>query len=477
MEWALDCKATTVNGYVFVREWSPPAPPPEVLERSAWRVWQENYVPFIRHTCEELRGRDYDKLSAERLHDSLKDALQVVAAAFRLSMLVISANLAPTLELVAFCESKLAEEGPALAAGVLQGFRNETASADLGLGELAELAQRYDGLAACLIEGRFGDIISTEPGGEEFSAGFRDFLSEYGWRSEGFFHPETTTWNEEPEKALALVARYVAAPELSPTRAIARAAVKRKEIVGSIDARLNPDQRPLFQQLVAAAQLHVPVSESRSHWQATLIGSLRVPIVALGRKLVASGVLREANDVFFLKADQVAATVRSKQPCVEEVSRNKAELERWRALAPPPFIGAAPNSEQLPPEVAAVFRHFFGVGSADRQNNVLHGQGASRGIARGRVRILKDLSEAHKLQKGEILVCQTTSPLWTPLFSVAAAVVTDSGGVLSHSAICAREHAVPCVVATQVATSTLTDGSVVTIDGTKGTVTIEDETG
>jgi rifampicin phosphotransferase len=70
-------------------------------------------------------------------------------------------------------------------------------------------------------------------------------------------------------------------------------------------------------------------------------------------------------------------------------------------------------------------------------------------------------------------VCRTTAPPWTPLFAIAGAVVTDSGGVLSHSAICAREYAIPCVVATQVGTQVIVDGSTITVDGTKGTVLIE----
>ncbi len=66
-----------------------------------------------------------------------------------------------------------------------------------------------------------------------------------------------------------------------------------------------------------------------------------------------------------------------------------------------------------------------------------------------------------------------TAPPWTPLFAIAAAVVTDTGGVLSHSAICAREYAIPCVVATQVATQMIKDGSTITVDGTKGVVQID----
>jgi rifampicin phosphotransferase len=116
---------------------------------------------------------------------------------------------------------------------------------------------------------------------------------------------------------------------------------------------------------------------------------------------------------------------------------------------------------------------FFGAGMPEVEGQEIKGQAASKGIARGRARVIRRLSEAEKLQQGEILVCQTTAPPWTPLFAIAAGVVTDTGGVLSHSAICAREYAIPCVVATQIATRIIQDGALITVDGSRGVVRIE----
>jgi pyruvate,water dikinase len=127
----------------------------------------------------------------------------------------------------------------------------------------------------------------------------------------------------------------------------------------------------------------------------------------------------------------------------------------------------------MPPEMQAMALLFFGAGAPDVQGSQIKGQAASKGVVRARARVIHSLAEADRLQAGEVLVCTTTAPPWTPLFAIAAAVVTDSGGVLSHSAICAREYAIPCVVATQVATHVIQDGAMVTVDGTKGTVTIE----
>src|SRR5204862_335686 len=105
---------------------------------------------------------------------------------------------------------------------------------------------------------------------------------------------------------------------------------------------------------------------------------------------------------------------------------------------------------------------------------VLKGNGASKGQARGRARVVRSLTEAEALQPDDVLVCRATSPPWTPLFAVAAAVVTETGGVLSHSAICAREYAIPCVVGLQGAMAKIPEGAIISVDGTRGTVTIEE---
>ena len=80
--------------------------------------------------------------------------------------------------------------------------------------------------------------------------------------------------------------------------------------------------------------------------------------------------------------------------------------------------------------------------------------------------------EFDKLQRGEILVCPHTDPEWTPLFTLAAGVVVDTGGILSHAAIVAREYGIPAVLAAGDATKKLRDGDSVLVDGTAGTVTV-----
>ena len=120
-----------------------------------------------------------------------------------------------------------------------------------------------------------------------------------------------------------------------------------------------------------------------------------------------------------------------------------------------------------------MMRFFGGQPEAAQAPNQIKGNAGSRGIARGVARVARTLDEAKSLQPGEILVAVTTMPAWTPLFGTAAALVTETGGPLSHGAIVAREYGIPAVVGAPDATRAIRSGQIISVDGSTGTVTIE----
>ena len=98
------------------------------------------------------------------------------------------------------------------------------------------------------------------------------------------------------------------------------------------------------------------------------------------------------------------------------------------------------------------------------------GAAASPGRATGLVRVIRDPANATALQPGDVLVAPLTAPAWTPLFAIAAAVVTDIGSPMAHASIIAREYGIPAVVGCGDATLRLKDGQRVTVNGTAGVV-------
>ncbi len=106
--------------------------------------------------------------------------------------------------------------------------------------------------------------------------------------------------------------------------------------------------------------------------------------------------------------------------------------------------------------------------------NGLTGTAAAPGTYTGPVRVVRGDQDFSKLRYGDVLVAPITTPAWTVLFSQAGALVTDTGGLLSHAAVIAREYGIPAVVATGAATDRLEDGQIVTVDGSSGTIHVVD---
>ena len=465
-------RSVFVNGYSYTLNAMPPPPTPEVIQRGPFDVWEQDYVPRIRAACKQMRTRDYEGMSAPELAGSLESIIGEAVDAFRYTMVVVYAFMGPTFQLVDFFEKKLGEDGGPLLATLLQGTNNRTSAAGAGLAGLARTAAGLPEVSSALRDGRYDDLERVE-GGKQFLSRLREYLDEFGWQAESWGLPHIPTWAEDPHTPLLLIARYLDDPNLSPDAAIQRSQHEHDEAMRELESRLSGHELAEMKARLAACEGHVPISEGRATWQLTIIGSVRVPLLALGRKLVQAGALDDPNDVFFFDMEELKKAALGPSPSYKETAAaRKADLARWEQLDPPPFLGAPPA--EPPPELQPLLSKFWGLGvEPSKQKNVINGNAASRGSARGRARVIFDLSHADRLQEGDVLVCPTTAPPWTPLFALAAAVVTDTGGILSHSAICAREYGIPCVAGTQVGTSQIPDGAMVTVDGAEGIVRIE----
>lgn len=469
----MSSETVIVNDYAFSTPPSPAPPTPAILERGVADVWTKDLQPPIGAWARAVRSADYARMDLAHLGDAVAEAMESGVKTFGNTMIPITGFMGPTFAMVAFLQETLGADGPRLAAALLQGQENGTAAAGTGISIVVDAAKARPGVVEALRGGRF-DTIRTVEGGAEFGKVLDDYLADFGWRAETWGQMERPTWAEDPAPLLGLIARYLDDAAGGPGGAIGRASEQRDAALREIESRLNTEQLAHLHRLLDAASAHVPVSEGRALWQLITLGSLRVPVVALGRELVKAGALSDPSDAFFLntaelKAQSLAPSVATK----DLVAKRRADHERWERLSPPPFIGAPLDLSQLPPEMVPLVTLFFGAAPPVVEGRDIRGQGASRGVVTGRARVIRDLADGERLQKGEILVCQTTSPPWTPLFAIAGAVVTDSGGVLSHSAICAREYGIPCVVATQVATHMIQDGAMITVDGAAGVVRME----
>jgi len=158
----------------------------------------------------------------------------------------------------------------------------------------------------------------------------------------------------------------------------------------------------------------------------------------------------------------------------EQTRQRRASVEEAARIVPPDHLGE-PTPANPDPFFIAVVDKMLGLLPVEPSSDpsIITGVAASPGTAQGTAKVVRSLVEASKLQQGDIMVCEMTVPTWVPLFATVSAIVADSGGVLCHCAIVAREFGLPAVVGTHVGTHVLRDGMTVTVDGTRGIVRID----
>ncbi|MGZ4674702.1 MAG: PEP-utilizing enzyme, partial [Ilumatobacteraceae bacterium] len=162
------------------------------------------------------------------------------------------------------------------------------------------------------------------------------------------------------------------------------------------------------------------------------------------------------------------------------VAQRKSSVAAAAAASPPGAVGTPPPPPQaggfVDPFMDAIVTRLLGIkppAEGEQDPAVLDGVAGSPGIYRGVARVVKSLDEASDLEDGEIMVCEMTLPPWVPMFSIAGAVVSDVGGVMSHCAIVAREFDIPAVVGSVDGTTRIKTGQTITVDGIQGVVYLD----
>lgn len=182
-----------------------------------------------------------------------------------------------------------------------------------------------------------------------------------------------------------------------------------------------------------------------------------------GRRLAGEGLLDTPDDVWMLERPELRAALTEDVDLRSLVARRRDELERGRLEGMRPYLGEPPEERARD----AVVEGFYGTGGS-----ALSGAGASAGTAEGIARIVASSDDFSRVQAGDVLVAMTTTPAWTPLFPALAALVTETGGILSHAAVVAREYRLPAVVGATGATTAIPDGRRIRVDGSSGVVTL-----
>jgi len=345
-----------------------------------------------------------------------------------------------------------------------------TAKPTLELWGLARRAREDPEVAAAIVEGEPQGIpqrLRATPAGRAFWAEIEAFIRRYRYMSPVDEDLAQPRWDEDPSFVLATLQAYARADEkMDPARQlsaqweVAQAAEARAMAALSRGwRRLWPFARRSFHQQLERVRRYVWWREEMRVVASVAFYHCRRFFLELGRRWTAAGLLREPNEIFLLRWEQVEAGLEGRLNAEEAqrlIERYLRLRSAYRNFEPPGVIGQ--GARIVGPEPTGRMR--------------LEGTPCSSGRATGPARVVRSLEEAQALREGEILVAPYTNPGWTPLFNLAAGLVIEAGGLLSHGAVVAREYGIPTVVGVEEASQVLRTGQVLAVDGTAGTVEI-----
>ncbi|MGM9954606.1 MAG: PEP-utilizing enzyme [Peribacillus sp.] len=359
---------------------------------------------------------------------------------------------------------------------LLEGVMNKSLETDRVLWNLAKVAMALPEISSCFASVPNEDLVTelkASPEGQTFLDQVQDTLEIYGWRIANSHEFSDETWVENPEYALAVISEYMK-KDFDFDAEFARVVAEREHKVSALLEKYpESEAKARFKQIHDWALAYWGVDEDHHFYiDAMLPAKARMVLLEVGALLVEAKAIEENSDIFFLYLDELVELVNNPRDITTKIVERKAEHEQNSKKEIPQTYGVPPQEEAAP-----VIERIFGTRAAevDEQEQSFKGYAASKGVHTGTVKIVRDQNDFSKVQKGDVLVCKTTLPPWTVLFSISGAVITDAGGILSHAGTVAREYKLPAVLGTKVATQMLQDGDIVRVDGTNGVVYIVKE--
>jgi phosphohistidine swiveling domain-containing protein len=454
----------------------------EVFQQKFWRQqvreWNDTCKPTSMKAHRELQGVDPTGLSDKDLVAHLRRCRDHHAQMIYQHMRFTATAVVPTGDFLAHVGDWTGLSSAELL-GLMRGTAPVSAGASAELGQLIT-AVKHDRRAQDLLASeddpaRVLTALRQLPGdtGPAVSA----YLDLVGYRLLDGFDISNPYALELPD----VLRRAIRAAVAGTAADVSDVAGRIADVRGKVPA----EHRTEFDELLDEARLTYPVRDERGVFSDIWAsGLMRRAALAAGHRLAAKGRIHEAAHFIDADLQEMCALLSGADgPSADELAERSAYRAAHTIKDVPSVLGSPPppppDPSTLPPAAARMMRAIgialgalFGSSEAPHEKDMLRGLAASRGVYEGPARRVSHPSEFDRIVRGDVLVTESTTEAFNILLPLLGAIVTDSGGLLSHSAIVAREYGIPGVVGTREATQRIADGVRVRVDGNAGEVTV-----
>jgi rifampicin phosphotransferase len=345
---------------------------------------------------------------------------------------------------------------------------NVTSEMGLALLDVADVIRPYPDVVAFLQGAEGDDFLDELPqlqGGREARDAIRAFLDKYGMRCVGEIDITMPRWSERPGTLVPLILSNVknfepGAGERLFEQGRKRALAKEQELLERLRALPDGETKAgEAKRKIDHVRMFIGYREYPKYGMVSRYFVYKQALLEEAGRLVRAHVLREKEDIFYLRFEELQDVVRTNHVDDQLICRRKDAFRSYQALTPPRVLTS--DGEVI----AGAYRR------DDVPTGALVGLPVSAGVIEGRARVILDMAQAD-LEAGDILVTAYTDPSWTPLFVTITGLVTEVGGLMTHGAVIAREYGLPAVVSVVDATRLIPDGQRIRVHGTDGYVEI-----
>jgi phosphohistidine swiveling domain-containing protein len=441
--------------------------------------WRDRLVPEMLRNFEYLESQlsRAEGMSRFELAVLLEDALDIHDRHWKIHWMLNFAQLSATLKLRAVMERVRGGVDEELLGRLQNSAKDRNWDSIEGLWKMKESVKANSILRAAFLGSRaniFAALQSTEAGREFVANELEPYQHEFGWRavwSHEFIFP---TFGEQPEPILEQVRGYLD-NDYDYRSALESVRIDLETASTELLKGLTGTDRDELAAANAVNLRMAPLTPDHHFYiDQGANARVRVVLIALGDRLVADGLLETADDILFLRYNELRAYIGDAATIDARglVTQRRREREEAGRLQPRDWVGTVTDSQlNFPYWVNWGYPERFYRQDSSNEATVA-GIGGSPGVVEGIAHVVRTVDDFDDVHDGEILVCQMSNPAWVVLFTRIAGLVTDTGGTTSHPAVLAREFGIPAVVGTSVATRRIGTGDLIRVNGTTGLVDI-----
>ena len=478
---------TIINGYVYLSANSKPfliavkSLSPRSLRRALtnsvarWETARKEFEDVIK----QWEEKPMHMLNAHQIMEGIQTVFYGACIYFtRIQLTLPAASISETL-FTKFFQGAARRAGITDTSVLLLGFDTIALQSEKNLWDLSEWAKQSNTLgfylksnpAAKIAEDFKSSILPAEVSQEvwiEWKSRINAYFKEFGCTAYEFDFAYAT-----PQEILTPTFESIKAfleekGENPYSRQIAFEK-RRKQAENEILQQIGGHRKKLFLKLLHWAQNTAPMRENAIYLMGMGHPLIRRMLQEISERLLTGGAISHLDDIYWLTKTELETLITQLDKNIplsnlsEAIPARQAEHDTFRGYVSP---------SQLPEKNKKAVSHATQIQKDGKI--VLTGIGTSAGVVTAPACVLNSPADFEKFQPGSILIAVTTTPAWTQLFASASAIVTDIGGPLSHSSIVAREYGIPAVMATHTATRSIKNGQMITVDGSEGTVTIDE---